>query len=483
MTYYSPPVWLLRVGAASGALLVAAALVSAPAGVRADVACRDNKGWWCLYGKPDLQDGGGLIGTNNGDTDLKMDGDWSFFNDGTRSATNRSDSFVGLYNDIDFKGLISCLPPNTRLRRIDDGVSSLRIHPSRGAACLGSGGAVEPELIDTGPGPTAPRKRPGTAKPASPVQKPKPQESPRATPDPSPEDALPSLDDKAPRLPSAPPVRIAAPRAAAKGDGPPWGLVAAVAGAVTVLLLLVGLGVVGGVFVRRRRPVSVPRTATDPGAAPRVHRALLLLAVDCEQEKREVPKVRAVTIDATEVTLHLSAADQRAPQPWRVAPGGRSWRLLVTDIDELTDDADPAAPYPLLAMVRPGMWANLAALPGPIALAGSRKAARRAAVELARGLRENPWREGVRVRMVGFPPEASIEPDEGTERGRVVFINDGMEVPAKTPPGSAVVAVGRPDRVGTTWRVRSDGSIVPPFDLLVKDAAPASTDPAAAETT
>ncbi|WP_171064685.1 hypothetical protein, partial [Actinomadura soli] len=52
---------------------------------------------------------------------------------------------------------------------------------------------------------------------------------------------------------------------------------------------------------------------------------------------------------------------------------------------------------------------------------------------------------------------------------RVVFINDGLQVPEKAPPGTVVVAVGLPDRAGTVWRVRFDGSIVIPADLLVTD--------------
>ncbi|MFI0409276.1 hypothetical protein [Actinomadura sp. 3N508] len=43
-----------------GALLVAAAIVGPPPNVRAEVPCRDNDGFWCLHGKPDPADGGGL---------------------------------------------------------------------------------------------------------------------------------------------------------------------------------------------------------------------------------------------------------------------------------------------------------------------------------------------------------------------------------------------------------------------------------------
>ncbi|MFI0485449.1 peptidase inhibitor family I36 protein [Actinomadura sp. 9N215] len=453
-----------------GALLVAAAVVGPPPSVRADagadVPCRDNDGFWCLYGKPNLEDGGGLIGTNNGDTDLKMDGDWWFFNDGTRSVSNRSGSFLGLYDDIDFKGLMACLPPHSSMSMIGPGVSSLRVHPTSGAACVRSGSAGRPK-----PKKSDPATAPTPEKTATPTEQPKKTEEP----DPSPSLALPPVDAVKPKLPSAPPVNASATKSAGdESGGVAWGAVAAIGGVVATLL---ALGIGGWIVGRRRRPaVPVPRTATDAGAAGRVHTALLLLAIDCDQEKRDVPKVRAVTIDAAEVTLHLAAADGNAPQPWRVAPGGLRWHLSVTDIDELTEDVDPAAPYPLLAAVRPGMWVNLAALPGPIALTGNRKAARKAAVEMARRLREDPWHWSVRVRMVGFPLEATIEPEAGTERGRVVFINDGMEVPDKTPPGSAVVAVGRTNGAGTIWRVRFGGSIVPPTDLLAKGpSAPSGT--------
>ncbi|TMQ89655.1 hypothetical protein ETD83_38965, partial [Actinomadura soli] len=161
---------------------------------------------------------------------------------------------------------------------------------------------------------------------------------------------------------------------------------------------------------RRQAAAPVPRTATDTGAARRVHHALLLLTIDCEDEGRDVPKVRAVTIDDAEVALHLVAADGQAPRPWRAAPGGTRWHLPVAGIGERGEDVDPAAaPYPLLAAVRPGMWANLAALPGPIALTGNRNAARKAVVAMARRLRDEPWNWSVRVGMAGFPPEATIE--------------------------------------------------------------------------
>ncbi|WUH98506.1 peptidase inhibitor family I36 protein [Spirillospora sp. NBC_00431] len=457
----------LRAGAVFGALLVTASIIGPAPSARA-VECRDNDGFWCLYGKPDLADGGGLIGTNNDDTDLKMDGDWSFFNDQTRSVSNRSGSYLGLYDDIDFKGLMACLPPGSSMNSIGAGVSSLRIHPTSAAACGRAGGAGRPK-----PKKSEPASSPTPKETATPSERPKKAAKPEA----SPTLPLPSL---APRLPAAPKVDASAtkPAAGRSGDGVAWVAIAAIAVVVATLL---ALGVGGWLLGRRRTtPTPVPRTATDPGAARRVHDALLLLAIDCEQERRDVPKVRAVTIDHAEVTLHLAAPDGKAPRPWRAAPGGMRWRLPVIEIDELSADVDPAsAPYPLLAAVRPGVWANLAALPGPIALTGNRKAARGAAVEMARRLREDPWHGSVRVRMVGFAPEAVIESEAGTERGRVVFIDDGLQVPDKPPPGSAVVSVGRPERAGTVWRVRHNGSIVMPADLLVKDAGPASAGSAA----
>ncbi|TYK51322.1 hypothetical protein FXF68_12990 [Actinomadura decatromicini] len=456
-----PPVSFLRAGAVSGALLVAAAMTGPPARARGDVPCRDHEGFWCLYGKPDLQDGGGLIGTNNPDTDLKMDGDWTFFNDRTRSVSNRSGSYLGLYDDINFKGLMACLPPSSTLNGIGSGVSSLRIHPTSSAACGKPASAGRPK-----PKKARPVEKPTAEDTDIPADRPKKSEEPV---DPSPSLALPSLDAM-PKLPKAPPVNASADESADDSGGVPWGTVGAIGGTVATLL---ALGAAGWAWGRRlTTAVPVPRTSTDPRAASRVHSALLLLAVDCEQAGRDVPKVRAVTIDDTEVTLHLAAADGAAPQPWRAVSGGRRWRLLVSDIDELTDDVQPLAPYPLLAGLRPGMWVNLAAYPGPIALVGGRKAARRAALGMARRLREDPWHWSVRVRTVGFPLEASIEPEEGAELGRAVFIDDGMEVPEKIPPGSAVVSVGRPERAGTIWRVRRDGTVAPPADLSAEDAEP-----------
>jgi hypothetical protein len=465
---------MLRAGAVSGVLAVAVAVMGLPAHARADTACRDDDGWWCLYGRSGLEDGGGLIATNNPDTDLKMDGDWSFFNDATRSVSNRTDSYVGLYDDIEFQGLMACLPPGTWAPAIDSGVSSLRIHPGRGEACDGENDGSEPQVLKIDPEPP-PTERPKDADagktPTEPRKKPEHTEKP--TPTASPSLNLPPL--VAPGSRPAPNGGAATEPAAAKDDGAP----VAIAAALAAFLALAGLGVGGRLFGRRRSgAVPVPRTATDPGAAHRVHRALLLLVDVCERNGRDVPAARAATIDAAEVTLYLATVDMAAPPPWRAAPGGRRWSLFVAEIGGLVDAAGLDAPYPLMAMIRPGMWVNLAAYPAPIALTGNRNSARKAAVGLAQRLRESPWHGGVRVRTVGFGPDAPVgpetppEPEEGTERGRVVFINDGMQVPGKVPPGSAVVSVGRPDGAGTTWRVRFDGSVVPPPELRVKGRAP-----------
>ncbi|WP_147449549.1 peptidase inhibitor family I36 protein [Actinomadura pelletieri] len=461
-----------RAGAVCGVLAVAFAVVGFPGGAvradaRADTTCRDDDGWWCLYGKPDLKDGGGLIATNNPDTDLKMDENWSFFNDATRSASNRTSSFVGLYDDIEFRGMMACLPPGTWVGGLRAGVSSLRIHPGRDEACTGprSGALPRPVRFDpeTEPTPEGDEETGEREAPKSPSGKPKPTKKP-VKPSASPKLDLPPMVAPSSLLPQAPP--LAVPRAAAEKDD---GVPPALAIAVVAFLALAGLGIGGWLFgLRRYGAGPVPRTATDPGAIFRVHHALLCMADWCEQDGRDVPRVRAVTIDATEVTLHLAASDVEAPGPWRVAPGGRTWHLFVSDIDGLTTGTDRLAPYPLLVPVRPGMWLNLAAFPGPVALTGHRKAARGAAVTLARRLRESPWREGVRVRTVGFPPEASVEAEAGTELARVVFINDGMQVPGKIPPGSAVVAVGLPDGAGTVWRVRFGGSVVPPAEVFGK---------------
>ena len=460
-----------------------ATVVAPPADARADPPCRDRAGFWCLYGKPGLQDGGGLIGTNNGDTDLKMNEDWTFFNDATRSVSNKSGSYLGLYNDIEFKGLMACLPPSSSMARIGAGVSSLRVHPSKAAACTTRAKTEQPNR-----GPVADPKPRHSATPSA---RPRKSEdlasvSPSIAPTKQPGQALPSLDAPAPQLPSAPPpVNTAKTKpTAGESSGIAWGPVAAIAAGVFALLVL---GISGLILGRRHRhektaATPAPRTATDPEAAARVHRALLLLAIDCEQEQRDVPKARAVTIDAKDVSLHLAARDEAPPQPWRADSGGRRWYLPAADIDELTDDVSPEFPYPLLAALRPGVWANLGALPGPVALAGNRKAARKAAIEMARRLREDPWHLSVRVRMVGFPPDESVEPEGGTELGRVVFIDDSMKVPDKAPPGSAVVAVGEPDGAGTVWQVRYDGSITMPGNLLAKrsdDSAPAPADSAA----
>lgn len=466
-----------KAGALAGAVLVAVtALIPLTAPPAHAGECRDNAGWWCLYADPGLQ--GLLIGTNNPGADVELIGKYAGLNDRADSVINRTSSYMGLYEDAGFGKPMLCLPPNSSTNQLpSDKVTSIRMRPGRAAACGGSAPAQQPapkrtpkQQQEDGASAAKPKvsKTPsGKAKVSAP-----PEVSAPAAP---PTGALPELDQPNPAvaLPEPAGTHPARPVSATSDDegGLGTGTVIVIGVGAGVIALLAALAV-AGIFVRRRgEPASrAPRQkAVAPGADPeatrRVDRALRLLAVDCEQERREVPAVRTVLLADTALTLVLAAPDPDAPQPWR-ADGDR-WTLAASDITELTDDIGPHRPFPLLVAVRPDTWVNLAETPGPIALDGTRGNARRAVRTLSGLLGNSPWSDGVRIRMVGFGGSSADLGDtdvgDGGERGRVVFVDDGRAVPANVPAGCAVIAVGRVPGARTTWPVRSGGALaVPP---------------------
>ncbi|CND48980.1 Uncharacterised protein [Mycobacterium tuberculosis] len=462
-----------KAGALAGAVLVAVTALlplSAPPAHAGE--CRDNAGWWCLYADPGLQHL--LIGTNNPGADVELIGQHAGLNDRADSAINRTSSYMGLYEDAGFEKPMLCLPPHSSTNQLpSDKVTSIRMRPERAAACGGSAPAQQP----------APKRTPKQREEGASTGKPKVSKSPsgqtRVSAPPqvsapaSPTGALPELDqpDPAVALPELAGTHPAKPVSATSDDegGLGGGTVIVIGVAAGVIALLAALAV-AGIFARRRggpagpapKQKAVPAGA-DPESARRVDRALRLLAVDCEQEGREVPAVRTVLLTDTALTLVLAAPDAEAPQPWR-ADGDR-WTLAASDITELTDDVGPHRPFPLLVAVRPDTWVNLAETPGPIALDGTRGNARRAVRALSGLLANSPWSDGVRIRMIGFGGSTAGEAgvDEGDERGRVVFVDDGRAVPANVPAGCAVIAVGRVPGARTTWPVRSGGALaVPP---------------------
>ncbi|MEV5570200.1 peptidase inhibitor family I36 protein [Spirillospora sp. NPDC052269] len=435
-------------------------------------------GWSCVFADNGEQDG--LWATNNPSYDHDMAGDQ--INDRTQSAVNMGSGYMGLYRDSPYQGLVACLGPKTRNYHIPPGtVTGIRYHPSRTAACGASARKPAHKNSPAKP-PTTSKHTPGkdTAKPDKSKDKlkavpPSPDSPPSSLPLPQPTSSaeLPQVAQGSPGM------NVAATSAAGHGkSGNGGGTVIAVVGAAAGGLLLMGLLVAGVLFARRRKDAAPKgRPETGPEAVRTVDRGLRLLAVDCEEAGRPMPRVRAVGLADGTLTVLLTAPDMDAPEPWKADASGACWRLPASEITELTDDVrDAPAPLPLLAPVQPGMWVDLRSVPGPISLSGSRSGVRKAARTLADGLRESPWTRGVRIRAVGSADVgAAPEADEIDERGRVVFLADDMKVPQTAPPGGVVIALGKVVGAGTRWPVRPDGTLrVPeqiPAEPTLKDQA------------
>ncbi|RMI38936.1 hypothetical protein EBO15_31180 [Actinomadura harenae] len=465
---------------AAVAVLVAVGVPAVPA--EAFSVC--SPGWSCVFADNGEQDG--LWATNNPGYDHDMAGDQ--INDRTQSAVNMGSGYMGLYRDSPFQGLVACLGPKTRNYHIPAGtVTGIRYHPSRTAACGAPAHKPSPKHHPAAPpattkhtpagDSTSPGKSKGKVK-ASPTL----PDAPGATPLPQP-----TSSGELPQVARGTPgnsVNVAAPSDAGHGKSG-TGTVVAVVGAAAGVLLMAGLLVTGVLFARRRKDGAAARTrrpATGPDAAQTVDRGLRLMAVDCEEAGRPMPRIRAVGLADGTLSVLLTAPDTEAPDPWRADADGTCWRLAAGEITELTDDVrDAPAPLPLLAPAGPGLWVDLRSVPGPISLSGPRSAVRKAARALADGLRASPWSRGVRIRAAGAadvgtgPGTDGTEDDGAEERGRVVFVADDMEVPRTAPPGGVVVALGKVAGAGTRWPVRPDGTLrVPeqiPAEPTLKDQA------------
>ncbi|MFC4909618.1 peptidase inhibitor family I36 protein [Actinomadura gamaensis] len=452
--------WKVPVGCVL-ALAVALGMLGPPA--EAFSVC--SPGWSCVFGDNGEQDG--LWATNNGDYDHDMAGE--AWNDRTRSAVNRGSGYMGLYRDSPYQGLVACLPPGTRNYHIPFGVvTGIRYHPSRVAAC----GAAPKKTPHKAP-PTTPHKKTTEdkqAKSPSPKDTDKvqvPSDGPTLPPSTQPSASVLPLPQVAQgdQAKGQVPVAATGPESHEKKDN--TATVVAIVGAGAAVVLL-GLLVAGLLVARRKRgPVSRPRrVAIGPEDLRAVDRGLRLLAVDCADLNKPLPRVRAVALRDAELVVVPAEPSSDAPTPWKAAADGTTWRLPVSEITELTDDVRNApAPFPLLVPVEPGTWVNLLAVPGPVSLAGSRSAVRKSARGLAEGLRQGPWSTGVRIRTVGTVDIGSAaEPETGTgdgtpEHGRVVFIADDMRAPREAPPGGAIVALGEVSGSGTRWSVRADGTV------------------------
>ncbi|MCP2342458.1 peptidase inhibitor family I36 protein [Actinomadura rupiterrae] len=440
---------------ASVVVAAAVAVVLGMLGPPAEAFSVCSPGWSCVFGDNGEQDG--LWATNNPDYDHDMAGE--AWNDRTRSAVNRGHGYMGLYRDSPYQGLIACLGPGQRNYHVPDGqVTGIRYHPSRTAAC-GATAKDAPPPHKTSP--SAPHKKKKTHSPepkdtqdtASPSDAPSlpPAAQPSASNLPLPQVA--QGDGK---------VQVAATGPAGHDKKDKSGTIAAVAGAVGAVLLLAFL--VAGFLVARRKRGAVARpikVTVGPDDLRAIDRGLRLLAVDCAELGKPLPRVRAVALRDGDLVVVLAEPDAEAPQPWASTVDGTRWRLPVTDITELTDDVRNApAPFPLLVPVEPGTWVNLLAVPGPVSLAGSRSAVRKGARAIAQGLLGCPWSTGVRIRTVGTVDVGPVpEAEDDTERGRVVFVADDMRAPRDAPAGGAIVALGEVSGSGTRWSVRGDGTV------------------------
>lgn len=424
-------------------------------------------GWSCVFADNGEQDG--LWATNNPDYDHDFAGDQ--VNDRTKSAVNMGSGYMGLYRDSPYQGLVACLGPKSRNYHIPDGtVTGIRYHPSRSAACGASPRRRASPKHTAGNNPPPSSKQtaaddngtPGKKKDGKNSAAPPSPDTPTSLPLPQPTSSaeLPQVAQ------GSPGVNVAATSASGHGKSG-TGTVLAIVGAAAGALMMVGLLVAGVLFARRRKDGPAPprprRPATGPEAARTVDRGLRLLAVDCEEAGRPMPRIRAVGLADGRLSVLLTAPDMDAPEPWKADPGGTCWRLPASEITELTDDVrDAPAPLPLLAPVGPGLWVDLRSVPGPISLSGSRSAVRKAARTLAGGLRTSPWSRGVQIRTAGSadigPAGADTGADGIEERGRVVFVAEDMKVPQTAPVGGVVIALGKVAGAGTRWPVRADGT-------------------------
>jgi hypothetical protein len=446
---------------------------------RAD-GCAD--GWWCFYSSPSAD----MAGTNNTDDDWALTDRWEYLHTQTNEVLNLTNAYLGLYRSTDFTGMFMCLAPYTEGKFPAGMLAAVKAHSTKDEAC---GAPVHPSA----PGPVIPGGHPSgsTSQHASPHASHKPagtSQSPGPMPTLTPTAAQPSQSAQLPMVAGGfPPMpggatvirsrHVAA--SSSDGTGGKVALIVAIAIVGGVLAALAALAATllrgrnsdrnsGGSESRSNRSGGrLWRSRSEPDDTAMIDRALRLLAVDCEQEQREVPALERLSVEETSLVLHLGQDDLDAPIPWK-AEEERVWRLAISDVAELTGDTDLRAPYPMLVPIDTDqglMWVNLAASPGLIGLTGSARSTRRLVRAMAGALRSNPWSADVQVRMIGFDveftgftPDQEGEPED--ERGRVVFLAD-TEVgrPVTLPPGCVAVVLGQPETDGWHWKTRRGGRV------------------------
>jgi nucleoid-associated protein YgaU len=167
-------------------------------------------------------------------------------------------------------------------------------------------------------------------------------------------------------------------------------------------------------------PVEKTVTVTGEPAAARLEwldEVLRRLAAAQTATGEPMPPLAALQLGPTELTLHLSQA-QDAAAPWQAAGDRRRWHLpTTTSPDDVGPHVpDQPAPYPLLVTVGTAdtgeTWLLNCELLTPLTITGDPTYAQDLARYLAAELACNPWSHGVTVHCIGVAEElADLNPD------------------------------------------------------------------------
>ena len=271
-----------------------------------------------------------------------------------------------------------------------------------------------------------------------------PSPSPAATPHPEvPQPAAPQTPD-----PDAHPTAADADATTSDGTVTPVWLLTGLAGAGGVLAgsMFLALRARRRAQFRARRPgrtIAVPSvelapvektvTVTGEPAAVNVEwldEILRRLAAAQSAADEPMPQLAAVELSASELTLHLSQA-QDAPMPWQTADDRKRWRLPTsTDPDGVGPQRpDQPAPYPLLVAVGSADtredWLLNCELLTPLTITGDPTYAQDLARYLAAELACNPWSYGVTVHCVGVAEElVALNPERIRARAPAESVAD-----------------------------------------------------------
>ena len=147
------------------------------------------------------------------------------------------------------------------------------------------------------------------------------------------------------------------------------------------------------------------RIGADQRAVEFLDRALRALSARLDGDDRKLPTVYAAWL--TEDALHLQLAwpEGEPPAPWRLGQDETFWQL---ERSALAEDADvsAAAPYPGLVVLGTldgaRLLLNLEAVPGIVALSGSKRDREAVLSAVAAELATNGWSDRMTVTLVGF---------------------------------------------------------------------------------